>query len=168
MICRFRKACLLMALSLIATGNAYSGWFGGLNNYDECILESMKGVTSDVAAKLIQQSCRKKFPRESQEQKSVPLPDTVLQEIEGKAGMTDYGYYKGNIFNGSDSWHITSLKVRIIDNKSKKYRDYDASVSQGVYTTSLPPLSKGEFSFQPYDIPEDRSWVILSGRGYQQ
>lgn len=164
----FTKTCVLIALSVIAAGNAYSGWFGGPNDYDECILESMKGVTSDVAAKLIRRSCREKFPRESQERKSVRLPDTVLQKIEGKAGMTDSGYYIGSIFNGSETWHITSLTVRIIDNNSDKYRDYDTSVSEGSYTTSLPPLSKGEFSFQPYDIPDDRSWIILSGRGYQQ
>ena len=37
----------------------------GPDNYDECILESMKGVTSDVAARLIHRSCRNKFPKES-------------------------------------------------------------------------------------------------------
>ena len=34
------------------------------SNYDECILESMKGVKSDLAAKSIIMSCRNKFPEE--------------------------------------------------------------------------------------------------------
>ena len=42
------------------------GLAGGVtpNNYDECILESMKGVKSDLAAKSIIMSCRNKFPEE--------------------------------------------------------------------------------------------------------
>lgn len=31
-------------------------------NYDECILETMKGVSSDVAARAIIESCRRMFP----------------------------------------------------------------------------------------------------------
>lgn len=34
----------------------------GPSNYDECILESMKGVESDLAARLIAHSCGEKFP----------------------------------------------------------------------------------------------------------
>ncbi len=30
-------------------------------NYDECILENMKGVTSDVAARIVANSCQQKF-----------------------------------------------------------------------------------------------------------
>ncbi len=33
------------------------------SNYDECILESMKSVKSDLAAKSIIMSCRKKFEK---------------------------------------------------------------------------------------------------------
>ena len=35
----------------------------GPNNYEECILESMKGVGSDQAAGAIQRACRTQFPR---------------------------------------------------------------------------------------------------------
>ena len=41
---------------------ASAGWFGP-KDFDECILDSMEGVTSDYAAKLIYVSCRKKFPK---------------------------------------------------------------------------------------------------------
>ena len=34
------------------------------SDYDECILESMKGVKSDLAARSIIRSCRNKFPEE--------------------------------------------------------------------------------------------------------
>jgi hypothetical protein len=34
----------------------------GPSSYEDCILESMQGVTSDAAAGLIRQACREKFP----------------------------------------------------------------------------------------------------------
>lgn len=42
-------------------GTAHAGWFGP-KNYDECILENMKGVTLKQAVWAIQNSCRAKFP----------------------------------------------------------------------------------------------------------
>jgi len=42
-------------------GTAHAGWFGP-KNYDECILENMKGVTIVQAVWAIQNSCRAKFP----------------------------------------------------------------------------------------------------------
>lgn len=39
----------------------YADWFGP-KNYDDCILESMKGVSSDRAATAINRACRNKFP----------------------------------------------------------------------------------------------------------
>src|SRR5690242_16083174 len=47
--------------SCVFSTEAASGWFGP-SNYDECILDGMKGVTSDVAAKAIIYACRNKFP----------------------------------------------------------------------------------------------------------
>lgn len=40
-----------------------TGLFGP-SNYDQCITESMKGVSSDVAARAILSSCRNQFPAE--------------------------------------------------------------------------------------------------------
>ena len=39
----------------------HAGWFWP-SDYDECILSSMKGVTSNTAASYISDSCREKFP----------------------------------------------------------------------------------------------------------
>lgn len=54
-----RLAFLLFVLGSSGTANA--GWFGA-QNYDECILENMKGVTLKQAVRAIQNSCRGKFP----------------------------------------------------------------------------------------------------------
>lgn len=49
-----------MLLALM--GPTHAGWFGP-NNYDECILENMKGVTIVQAVLAIKNSCRAKFPQ---------------------------------------------------------------------------------------------------------
>ena len=40
------------------------------SNYDECIVDAMKGVSSDVAARAIIESCRNLFPKSPAQ----PLP----------------------------------------------------------------------------------------------
>lgn len=52
----------LAAVALVCFGGPV--WAAGLlgpSTYDECILENMKGVSSDMAARLVQQSCYSKF-----------------------------------------------------------------------------------------------------------
>jgi hypothetical protein len=51
------------------TINASAELFGP-NNYEECILENMKGVTSDQAAHAIRNACREKFPLEKKTKKT--------------------------------------------------------------------------------------------------
>ena len=53
-------ALLLSALSGIASAGLF-----GPSNYEECILDSMKGVTSDMAARAVAQACRSKFPQKA-------------------------------------------------------------------------------------------------------
>jgi hypothetical protein len=55
---------VLVGLLLPGIGQA------GPSNYDECILESMKGVSSDIAAQAIISSCRNLYP----EQKKAATP----------------------------------------------------------------------------------------------
>ncbi len=72
-------AKLLFAVVLTATINvpAWAGWFGP-DNYEECILDSMKGVTSNAAAVAIAQACRAKFPLP-------PPPPPTAEELEKHA-----------------------------------------------------------------------------------
>jgi hypothetical protein len=54
-----RLLILFIGLSLSAAARADASKF---SSYDECILESLKGVSSDVAANAIIASCRSTFP----------------------------------------------------------------------------------------------------------
>ena len=57
---------LLVLVGLLLPGIGQAG----PSNYDECILESMKGVSSDIAAQAIISSCRNLYP----EQKNAAAP----------------------------------------------------------------------------------------------
>lgn len=56
------------------------------SNYDECIIETMKGVSSDVAARAIIESCRKLFPespaKAAPPETATPEPAPATQSIE--------------------------------------------------------------------------------------
>jgi hypothetical protein len=46
---------------VLVSESTLAGWFGP-SNYDECLLDNMKGVASNAAAVAITQACRSKFP----------------------------------------------------------------------------------------------------------
>lgn len=46
---------------MLVSGATMAGWFGP-STYEECLLENLKGVASDVAATGIAKACRAKFP----------------------------------------------------------------------------------------------------------
>lgn len=52
---------LVLSLVLLVPSTSHGGP-PGPSNYDECIIDSMKGVSSDVAARAIIESCRNLFP----------------------------------------------------------------------------------------------------------
>ena len=60
-LARTMKALSIVLLVLVLT-NTIASTKDTYSDYDECILENLKGVTSDEAAKLIYKSCRNKFP----------------------------------------------------------------------------------------------------------
>jgi len=62
MLSRPIYSVLILAV-LLYPGIGRTGLFGP-SNYDQCITESMKGVSSDVAARAIISSCRNQFPAE--------------------------------------------------------------------------------------------------------
>ena len=57
---------LLLPLALLSPATSHGGLFGP-SNYDECITDSMRGVSSDVAARAIIESCRNLFPEPEHE-----------------------------------------------------------------------------------------------------
>jgi hypothetical protein len=52
---------IIILILLLASNDVLSWSLLGPNTYDECILENMKGVNTDLGARLVNKSCRETF-----------------------------------------------------------------------------------------------------------
>ncbi len=100
---------LLFIFHLSSAAITHAGLFGP-SNYEECILENMKGVQSDVAAKMIASICRKKFPDEKD-------TGTSKDKLSKTPGMfDDITYKKKQIQKRDDQIKLVKLTEREISN----------------------------------------------------
>lgn len=158
-----KTTCLFIALLCPAV--AIAGWFGQ-SNYDECVLESMKGVTSDVAAGAIMRSCRDKFPEKRPSDSEVPL--SVVNQLDGRAGMTNYGYFKGNLYNGNKEWTITQITVILAPKDKSKSAVEKSRPKEYNVNVMVPPLTNSNFSVSADSTgASEFDWSISKARGFK-
>jgi len=151
----------LILFALVASTPSYAGLFGP-SNYDECILDSMKGVTSDVAARLVARSCRKQFPRiqkKAPETSSLSYPQ--LRKVTGRAGGN--GYFSGSLYNGNENLVVTEITINVTTTISGK--EVSRLYTEAVNIESQKTSSFG-FSIIAGDKDADQSWSIKSAQGY--
>ena len=140
------------------------------SNYDECILKSMKGVTSDIAADFVASSCGEKFKVEPKKQlSSRPLTNQELDQLDGKADLR-YGIstagsisYQGTIFNGNSIVIVAEITIQVTTTIGGK------KVSR-LYTDDvfIRPGTTAAFNFNIVsgDKGADYSWDINGAKGY--
>lgn len=149
---RLRFTCLIL---FFAASNASAGVFGP-SNYDECILDGMKGVTSDVAANSIRRACRDKYPSVTE------LPGAAVKKLDGMAGVSK-GELRGNIYNGNPDWSVTQITVVLVPSaaaaKTIQARQYNVNVY-------IKPLSNGSL-YESVDgrFDDATDWNIIKARG---
>lgn|SRR5574337_1024859 len=159
---------LFIAFILIFSPSIVFAGIFGPGSYDDCILENMKGVTNEIAAKAIIQSCRKQFPSDKQYiKKSRQLSPYETIKLSGSAGPMASPLFGGNyeaiIYNGNDAITVTKIEVAIqtsIYGKTSIYR-YSAN-------TTINPLQTASviFSILKGDMNAEYSWQILTAYGY--
>jgi hypothetical protein len=165
---------LTLVVLLICSDSAAAG-SSGLGAYEDCILESMKGVNSPKVARAIRQACREKFPL--RQAALAPREDRVLSRDELGALTVDAGEFvapmmsvnassnapvagmRFKIHNPHESLRITELTVSITSAASEKPLEYRA-------TCNVPPKSSGEVivSFLKTER-EGFNWDVVGGRG---
>jgi hypothetical protein len=101
---------LVIAFASFSAQAQFGGLFGP-ENYDQCILENMKGVTSDVAAGQIAFSCRKEFPAE--EKTSEPLSPEELEKITLITGSWAAHGWITLVLHNANNFCVESLVYRI-------------------------------------------------------
>ncbi len=156
----------LITTICITPSVSLAGWLGP-GNYEECILDSMKGVTSDLAARAIISSCRNKFPVKSSADSE--LPPSVIRQLGGQAAMTDYGYFKGSIYNGNGEWTITQFTIVLTPKTNTASGNSSSLLKRYKVDVSVPPLSESGFSvLAETGIPSEFNWHISEARGYRK
>ena len=157
---RFLRLLLLVALALQLT--ACDRLFGP-SDYDDCVLQSMRGVNSDLAARAIAKSCREKFPKKKPQ--DFELPVSALRRLTGHGGM-GYSGFSGNIYNGNSDWSVTQVTIMLM--AKGKEKDAEAFLNAKEYSVdvSVSPLTSSSFIFSA-DGPtsEEYSWNIVKARG---
>lgn len=166
----FKQLFFVFAI-LFTTQSSAALW--GAEDYDECVIEAMKGVTSDVAARAIKSSCRAKFTPKIPETEDITK--YVSKTTEAKGGFYTSSYngeltFEVSLYNGNSDYIINNMIVRLSykDKNSKSgsvvTRDYRAS-SLGVY-----PLSNGKMIGINVEAnkPELISWDIVKYLGYKK
>jgi len=140
----------------------------GPRNYEDCILESMKGVDSNSAAIEIKQACRGKFPNTSQ-----PKTDTLalsdaqvklltLQAIDAHEDATTIGLasgVSGKIYNGNSNIAIRKITINLYAN-DKPYGP--VTYQDDVY---IAPNSEGHFSIDIENPSPSYSAKIIAAKG---
>ncbi len=134
-------------------------------NYDDCILNNMKGVDSDLGASQIRQSCRKKYPEGSEyKHKERDLEFIEIMAVTGRAGLNYGNRYSGSLYNGNEEITVTSVKVRVTakNGDNEISREYQVKVK-------IPPQTTSDFSFDIIvgDKGADYSWGLVGGKGFR-
>ena len=156
-------AIVLATLASVVAVPSQAGILGP-STYDECITESMKGVTSDLAASVIINSCRKRFPSKSISRPSDrDLSPTELENMTGRAGLSYGNDYSGTLYNGNNKTTVTTVTIAVTTKIQGKRVTHQYSTSM-----FLPPLRAGSFRFMVVigDPGADYSWSVVSARGY--
>lgn len=117
--------------------------------FDDCVIDALKGTTSDVAAKSLKVACLRKT--------SVDIPTELLTELTGKSEYGDFGHKLGTGFwiqlENRTKYVITeiTLKVQVGDGKMQYFRTDDFWTPQpGVVYTSLPPDPTRSMQIAPH------------------
>jgi hypothetical protein len=140
----------------------FGGWFGA-SNYDECILESMKGVTSNLAAAEITDSCWSKFPSNTEKKPYAKLTPDELSLLTGRAGYSGNGRFAGKLYNGNNEITVSEISFRV-------QTKINGKVIKRIYRT-LTSRAWPQYSFSfSFDIMEgdegaDYAWGIISAKG---
>lgn len=178
-----RLPIFFIALSLSATSHADVSEY---SSYDECILESLKGVSSDVAASAIIESCRNTFPestpaaREAAEPAPVPVPVPQSTPAEppkpdakpaiGAAGVSraltseELGKLKSTLFGGfTTSYKVTfenlNDHITITEVTIAVWDDFDPrGLKKYTQTMNIPPSGEEQVAYEVVYMGDDQGW----------
>jgi hypothetical protein len=177
-----RLSVLFIALVLSAAGRADVSEF---SSYDECILESLKGVSSDVAANAIIASCRSSFPETTTvapaaaepvpvpapppESAPVAEPPPAAKPTVAAAGepreltQEELGKLKATLFGFTTKYKVTfenfNEHITVTEVTIAVWDDLDPrGLKKYTETMNLPPSGEAKVEYEVIYMGDDQGW----------
>ncbi len=175
---------LLVPLVLLHPGSGHAALFAP-SNYDECITETMRGVSSDVAARAIIESCRNLYPKEQAEVPTqttrAPAPAPVAAPVPidagaarsltaGELGRLSYkakvfgSTYRVTVENENPGLTLTEVTIAVWDdgNPVASRKEYSEAVQ-------IEPQTTDEVKYEVHYRGEETgwNWAIVAARGVE-
>ncbi len=135
--------------------------------YEQCVLDAMKGITSDRAADEARRTCRKQTAGDGGN--DADLPAGALGKLVIHAGF-GWGIFSGTLYNGNNDYAITQITVVLTPMNPMRMKDAEETTDAQAYNLDLAvqPLAKGALSMPILsDNTLEYSWKIVKARGYK-
>ena len=143
----------------------------GPKNFDDCVLKNMKGVKDKFAAMAVTTTCRNKFPFPVEEKKiHIEVPSEVIDKIRGEIELySDRKYLKGEFYNPTTEWTITSVTIGIINKKIASSKEAEEGEFRKYQIALLlnPQTVETFVGVSVLAVTTEWSWDIFSAKGYQ-
>jgi len=162
---------VISGLALLLLSFASHAGCRAASNYNDCIIDAMKGVKSNVAAMAISDACRAKFRKKIV---VVAVPQQVLANLVGALGNGGVaGQLAGTVYNGNSDWAITNITVSVTPKAGKsaggeQYQTKLLDVNSVDDGRGAMPQTNGLFHFQSsIDLSSGYGWKIVGAEGYR-
>jgi hypothetical protein len=182
-----RFMLLLICLLVLLAAGPVRAEVSEFTSYDECILESLKGVSSDVAANAIIASCRSKFPESAPiaaeaaepvpEQQAAPEPQGAEVEEPAAEAKPDpgvaresrsltpeeLGKLKATLFGFTTKYTVTfenfNEDIAITEVTIAVWDDFDPrGLKKYTETMYVPPTESAKVTYEVIYMGDDQGW----------
>jgi hypothetical protein len=149
---------LIFIVFILNINNASAWTIFGPRSLEDCILENMKGVTSDDAALQIRVACMQKFPGD--EPKKCKMREMTAAEannVTGNASISSTPYFSGSFYNGNSVATVDEIVVIFRADNIKPPQEYKLYLSYPIapkssntagITVQLAPTKNFEWNFR--------------------
>jgi hypothetical protein len=150
-------------------------------SYDECILESLKGVSSDVAADAIIASCRNTFPEAQPGAVDAVVPESAAESVQPEASPTEakpgpasasnsraltqeeLGKLRATLMGFLTNYRVTfenmNEDITITEVTIAVWDDYDPrGLKKYTETMHIPPSGSARVTYDVVYMGDDQGW----------
>ena len=180
-----RPSIVLILLPLYLLVGSARADVSEYSSYDECILESLKGVSSDVAANAIIASCRNKFPEsvapaaapaEPIPEAAKPEQEAVQPEAAAAAALAtaasgesrelseeELKKLKATLFGFTTKYQVTfenfNENITVTEVTIAVWDDLDPrGLKKYTQTMHIPPQEKQKVTYEVIYMGDDQGW----------